>query len=111
MSPPKPVLSSTSEALVLWLPFKRPAKYCINGYAGHAHCLISLCKEQSISKVAQLIKGESSLWINTNSLISKLFIWQDVYWAVGVSESHLNKVRKLFMDRKVIMGMNNFQRK
>jgi len=67
---------------------------CINGYAEHAHCLISLGKEQSISKVAQLIKGESSFWGNKNSLISKKFIWQDDYWAVGVSESHLNKVRK-----------------
>lgn len=35
----------------------------INGYTEHVHCLISLGKDQTISKVSQLIKGESSFWI------------------------------------------------
>jgi putative transposase len=67
---------------------------CINGYQEHAHCLISLGKEQSISKVAQLIKGESSFWINQNNLTDGKFLWQDDYWAVGVSESNVESVRK-----------------
>ena len=67
---------------------------CISGYAEHAHCLISLGKDLSVSKVAQLIKGESSFWINKRDLTSKKFIWQDDYWAVSVSESHLDKVRQ-----------------
>ncbi|MFZ4377134.1 MAG: IS200/IS605 family transposase [Saprospiraceae bacterium] len=67
---------------------------CVNGYQEHAHCLISLGKEQSISKVAQLIKGESSFWINQNKLTDNKFVWQDDYWVVGVSESHLESVRK-----------------
>ncbi|MFQ6002813.1 MAG: transposase, partial [Candidatus Zixiibacteriota bacterium] len=29
---------------------------CINGYLDHVHCLISLKKDQTISKVVQLIK-------------------------------------------------------
>ena len=66
---------------------------CVNGWHEHAHCLISLGKEQSISKVAQLIKGESSFWINQNKLTENKFVWQDDYWAVGVSESHLQSVR------------------
>lgn len=66
---------------------------CINGYQEHAHCLISLGKDQSISKIAQLIKGESSFWINQNKLIANKFIWQDDYWAVGVSERRLDLVR------------------
>ena len=37
---------------------------CVNGYAEHAHCLISIGKDQTISKTAQLIKGESSFWFN-----------------------------------------------
>ncbi len=67
---------------------------CVNGYSEHAHCLISLNKDQSISKVAQLIKGESSFWINKNNLIEGKFIWQDDYWAVSVSESHLQPTRE-----------------
>jgi REP element-mobilizing transposase RayT len=67
---------------------------CVNGYQEHAHCLISLGREQNISKVAQLIKGESSNWINKNNLIEDHFNWQDDFWAVGVSESHLMPVRE-----------------
>ena len=65
----------------------------VNGYTDHAHCLISLNKDQSISKVAQLIKGESSFWINQNNLTEGKFAWQDDYWAVGVSESHVKLIR------------------
>lgn len=50
--------------------------------------------EQNVSKVAQLIKGESSFWINRSGLINRKFIWQDDYCAVGLSESHLESVRK-----------------
>lgn len=32
----------------------------INGYTDHCHCLISLGSEQNISKIMQLIKGESA---------------------------------------------------
>lgn len=65
----------------------------VNGYKEHAHCLISLGKEQTISKVAQLIKGESSFWINKNKITAPKFEWQDDFWAVSVSESHLQQVR------------------
>jgi len=67
---------------------------CINGYHDHAHCLISLNKDQTISKVAQLIKGESSFWINQNKITGHKFIWQDDYWAVSISESHLYELRE-----------------
>jgi putative transposase len=64
----------------------------INGYTEHLHCLISLGKDQSIATVTQLIKGESSLWVNKNRLIAEKFSWQDDYYAVSVSESQLEKV-------------------
>jgi len=64
----------------------------INGYTEHLHCLISLGKEQTIAKIAQLIKGESAYWINKNKLTEETFTWQDDYFAVSVSESNLEKV-------------------
>ena len=63
-----------------------------NGYVDHVHCLISLNKELSISKTLQLIKGESSYWVNKNNISPTKFAWQDDYWAAGVSESHLELV-------------------
>lgn len=52
-----------------------------------------MCKEQTISKIVKLIKGESSFWINKNKLIPQKFSWQDDFWAVSVSESHNYSVR------------------
>lgn len=66
---------------------------CVNGHKDHTHCLLSLGKEQKLSKVVQLLKGESSHWINKNELTSHKFRWQDDYWAVSVSKSHLQSVR------------------
>nr|WP_229335312.1 transposase [Flavobacterium sp. ALJ2] len=43
----------------------------INGYSDHCHCLISLGVYQNIQKVIQLLKGESSFWINKNKLTKK----------------------------------------
>lgn len=64
----------------------------INGYTDHIHCLISLGKDQNIAKISQLIKGESSIWINKNQLIDQQFNWQDDYFAVSVSESQVSAV-------------------
>ena len=83
---------------------------CVNGYQDHAHCLISLGKEQSISKVAQLIKGESSFWINQNKLTENKFIWQDDYWAIGVSESSLQSVRDYIHNQEVHHSKESFNK-
>lgn len=66
---------------------------CINGYLEHAYCIVSLGSDQTISKTIQMIKGESSFWINQNKLCNTKFEWQDEYFAVSVSESNLEKVR------------------
>ena len=66
---------------------------CINGYSDHLHCLMLLNADTSISKQMQLIKGESSFWINKNKIIKRQFEWADEYFAVSVSESMLDKVR------------------
>jgi REP element-mobilizing transposase RayT len=66
----------------------------INGYIEHVHCLVSLSSNQTIEKVAQLLKGESSFWFNHQSGISPTpLYWQNDYFAVSVSESGVDKVR------------------
>ena len=66
----------------------------IGGYVDHVHCLISLGTDQEIGKLMQLIKGESSHWINKNNLTQGKFGWQDEYFAVSVSETNVESVRK-----------------
>ena len=65
----------------------------INGATEHLHCLLSLNPDRSLGNVMQLIKGESSFWINKNSLITTKFRWAEDYYAVSVSESHVRRVR------------------
>lgn len=66
----------------------------INGYTDHVHCLVSLGIDQSMSKIMQLIKGESSFWINKNGICEEKFEWQDEYFAISVSESIIDRVRE-----------------
>ena len=72
----------------------------VNGYKDHCHCLISLGSEQTISKVMQLIKGESALWFNNQKFILDKFQWQDEYFAVSVSESNIEKVRNYIKNQE-----------
>jgi len=80
----------------------------INGYTEHIHCLISLGKDQSISKICQLIKGESSFWINKNDLTTEKFIWQDDYFAVSVSESQVETVIQYIKNQEVHHSKKTF---
>ena len=72
----------------------------VNGYTDHVHCLISLGKDQTIAKVTQLIKGESSFWINQNNLTAEKFSWQDDYFAVSVSESQVPTVKNYIKNQE-----------
>ena len=65
----------------------------IGGYREHLHVLISLGTNQKITEIVKLLKGESSHWINQEQLIAEKFQWQHEYFAVGVSESIVEKVR------------------
>jgi putative transposase len=66
----------------------------INGHIDHMHCLIGLNADMSIAKTLNLLKGESSHWINKNQLMKCNFEWADEYFAVSVSESIIHKVRR-----------------
>lgn len=81
----------------------------VNGDVDHVHCLIALNQEQTIAKVVQLIKAESSFWINKNSLCKEKFEWQDDYFAVSVSESRVDKVREYIKNQETHHTKKIFQ--
>lgn len=72
----------------------------INGCEEHVHCLVSLSSDQTISKVIQLIKGESSFWLNKEKLCPEKFEWQEEYFAVSVSHSQISQVRGYIDDQE-----------
>ena len=81
----------------------------VNGYADHCHCLVSLGVDQTIQKVMQLIKGESSFWINKHGLTTEKFEWQDEYFAVSVSESMIDRVRNYSKNQEEHHKKKTFQ--
>ena len=81
----------------------------LNGYVDHVHCLISLGTDQTIEKVMQLIKGESSFWINRSRLSKFRFEWQDEYFAASVSETSLGDVRRYIARQEEHHRTQSFQ--
>lgn len=71
----------------------------LNCVEDHIHLLISLGTEQTIAKLAMLIKGESSFWVNKQKIIKDKFEWQDEYIALSVSESAIDKVRQYILNQ------------
>jgi putative transposase len=72
----------------------------INCVSDHIHLLISLGTEQTIAKIAMLIKGESSFWVNKQRLLANKFEWQDEYIALSVSCSAIDKVRTYILNQE-----------
>ena len=72
----------------------------INCVEDHIHLLISLGRDQTISKTAMLIKGESSFWINKQNIASQKFEWQDEYIALSLSQSAVEKVRQYIFSQE-----------
>ena len=101
-----PILNTFDVRIKVWKHIKEYATEkgifldMINGYSDHCHCLISLGANQNIEKTVQLLKGESSYWINKNHLTKEKFAWQDEYFAVSVSESIVDAVRNYIKNQE-----------
>ena len=80
----------------------------VNGHSDHCHCLISLKSNHTIQNIAQLIKGESSHWVNENNLCTDKFQWQDEYFAVSVSESMLERVKNYIKNQETHHSKHSF---
>ena len=74
----------------------------VNAHRDHMHCLISLNPDQCLSKVVQLIKGESSFWINRNIQTMQGFQWADEYYAASVSARNLEDARQYILHQEVL---------
>lgn len=111
----KPFLDSPELRQTVWKHIKENAKSkgifidTINGYQEHCHCLISLGVDQTMGKTMQLLKGESSYWINKHNLCKERFEWQEEYFAISVSESIVERVRAYIRNQEAHHGKKVFQ--
>ena len=58
----------------------------------HVHTLIDLPVSMAIEDALQLLKGESSHWVNEQNLVPGKFGWQRGYGAFSVSQSGVDEV-------------------
>ncbi|MFQ6676842.1 MAG: IS200/IS605 family transposase [Fidelibacterota bacterium] len=70
-----------------------------NGDMDHMHLLIGLKPTQTPAEIANLLKGESSNWINSNNYIRAKFAWQRGYAVFSVSESKISGIRKYILNQ------------
>ncbi len=72
----------------------------LNCVSDHIHLLVSLGNEQTIAKVAMLIKGESSFWVNNQKLIATKFEWQDEYMAYSADYRDVSRLRNYIANQE-----------
>ena len=63
----------------------------VGGTRDHVHMLVSLPSTISIAEAVQLIKGNSSRWVNDTYRPKNKFEWQEGYGAFSVSVSTVEK--------------------
>ena len=72
----------------------------INNVEDHVHMLFGLNLNQSVSKLMQIVKSESSVWINEQKFTKRKFNWQEGYGAFSYSKSQIDSVVKYIMNQK-----------
>lgn len=72
----------------------------INGMPDHLHLFVGLHPTQSISSLMQIVKGESSEWINKKGFVKGKFQWQEGYGAFSYGHSQVNQVYNYVMNQK-----------
>jgi putative transposase len=63
----------------------------VNGHVDHVHLLLALPSERSVAKAVNLLKSNSSKWMNQQK---RGFAWQRGYGAFSVSKSKLAVVTR-----------------
>ena len=80
----------------------------INGMPDHIHILFLLNPQKNVAEVVKQVKGNTTHWINQQSLLPKKFAWQTGYASFSVSESQVNRVQHYIANQKEHHKKNSF---
>jgi putative transposase len=80
----------------------------INCMPDHAHVLIGLKPDQTVSDLIGNVKTGSTSYINTQRWIGCRFSWQEGFGAFSVSQSHLNTVISYIQNQEEHHGRKTF---
>ena len=81
----------------------------INGMSDHIHILIGMRPTKSISDLMQIIKVNSSKWINEKKFLKIKFEWQEGYGAFSYSKSHVQNVINYIQNQEERHKTKSFQ--
>ena len=81
----------------------------IGGIEDHLHALVMAPATLAPSKIAQLLKGDSSLWLHTEFSALRDFAWQDGYGAFTVSKSNVPEVISYIQNQRPHHRQKTFQ--
>ena len=74
--------------------------FAINGTNDHLHSLISMTPNQSLSELMQIIKSNTSKWINESKFTLGRFEWQEGFGGFTYSKSQIPAVVKYIENQK-----------
>ncbi len=81
----------------------------IGGVEDHIHTLVLALPTITPSKIAQLLKGGSSLWIHTEFTGIRDFSWQDGYGAFTVNKSIVSDIERYIQNQREHHRKMSFQ--
>ena len=81
----------------------------INGMPDHVHILLRLRPAMAPSKLIQLVKLNSSKWINENKLCPIRFRWQIGGGIFSVDPNRVSSLIKYIDNQKIHHGHNTFE--
>lgn len=81
----------------------------INAMPEHIHFYTHMPKTISVAKFMEIIKSNSSKWIQTTFPEKDNFIWQDGYGAFSISKSSENAVIHYIQDQQIHHRKKSFQ--
>ena len=72
----------------------------VNGYKNHVHIFFELHPTTNMSDILEVVKANSSKWINSNHFTKGRFEWQRGYSAFTYSRSQRDRVIKYIMNQE-----------
>lgn len=72
----------------------------VNGWLDHVHCIFGMPPTQCVSDVMEVVKSNSSKWINQQHFLPGKFQWQSGYAAFSMSKSHRERGIRYVMNQE-----------